>query len=43
MIYNNELNNMALAEVVGNLCKDYNLNFGSDYTVVFEHEDFKKC
>lgn len=38
MIYNNELNNMALAEVVGNLCKNYNLTFGKDYKVVFSHE-----
>ncbi len=38
MIYNNELNKMAVAEVVGNLCKDYNLDFGLDYKVVFEHE-----
>ncbi len=35
MIYNNELNNIALAEVVGNLCKNYNLGYGSDYIVTF--------
>ena len=38
MIYNNELNKMALAMVVDNLCKTYNLTFGKDYKVVFEHE-----
>ena len=38
MIYNNELNKMALAEVVGNLCVDYQLNYGSEYKVVFKHE-----
>lgn len=35
MIYNNELNNIALAEVVGNLCKDHGLWYGSDYHVTF--------
>ncbi len=38
MIYNNELNKMALAMVVDNLCKTYDLTFGKDYKVVFEHE-----
>ena len=38
MIYNNELNKMALAEVVGDLCKHYNLDFRKGYKVVFEHE-----
>jgi len=38
MIYNNELNKMALAEVVGNLCAEYNLTFGPEYKVVFKHE-----
>jgi len=38
MIYNNEINKMGLAEVVGNLCEDYRLGYGSDYKVVFAHE-----
>lgn len=38
MIYNNELNKMAIAKVVGNISKDYNLDFGEEYKVVFEHE-----
>lgn len=38
MIYNNELNKMALAEVVGNLSLDYNLSYGTEYKVVFKHE-----
>jgi len=38
MIYNNELNKMALAQVVGNLCANYNLTFGPEYKVVFKHE-----
>jgi len=38
MIYNNELNKMGLAEVVGNLMQDYQLNFGERYKVVFKHE-----
>ncbi|MBQ0036692.1 MAG: SAM-dependent chlorinase/fluorinase [Firmicutes bacterium] len=38
MVYNNELNKMAIAEVVGNLEKDYDLDFGSDYRVVFIYE-----
>ena len=38
MIYNNEINKMGLAEVVGNLCEDYNLGYGSEYKVVFYHE-----
>ncbi len=36
MIYNNELNKIALAKVLGNLCKDYNLSYGSDYRVIFK-------
>lgn len=35
MIYNNELNKIALAEVVGNLCASYNLWFGPEYKIVF--------
>ena len=38
MIYNNEINKMGLAEVVGNLCQDYDLGYGQDYKVVFHHE-----
>ncbi len=38
MIYNNELNKMALAKVCGSLEKDYGIDFGPDYKVVFEHE-----
>ncbi|MBQ6126662.1 MAG: SAM-dependent chlorinase/fluorinase [Erysipelotrichaceae bacterium] len=38
MIYNNELNKMAMAEVVGNLCRDYDLSYGQEYKVVFKHE-----
>lgn len=38
MIYNNELNKMAIAKVVGNISKDYNLDFGQEYKVVFIHE-----
>ncbi len=38
MIYNNEINKMGLAKVVGNLCKDYNLWYGQEYKVVFKHE-----
>ncbi|MBQ6335557.1 MAG: SAM-dependent chlorinase/fluorinase [Erysipelotrichaceae bacterium] len=38
MIYNNEINKMGLAEVVGNLCEDYKLGYGQDYKVVFYHE-----
>lgn len=36
MIYNNELNKIALAKVLGSLCKDYNLSYGSDYRIVFK-------
>ena len=36
MIYNNEMNKIAIAEVVGNVVKDYNLGYGSEYKVVFE-------
>lgn len=36
IIYNNELNKIAMAEVVGNLAKDYNLKYGSEYKVVFK-------
>lgn len=38
MIYNNEINNMGLAEVVGNLCKDYKLDYGERFKVVFIYE-----
>lgn len=38
MIYNNELNKMGVAEVIGNLCEDYDLNYGPEYKVVFKHE-----
>ena len=38
MIYNNEINKMGLAEVIGNLCEDYKLSYGKDYKVVFSHE-----
>lgn len=38
MIYNNEINRMALAEVTGNLCRDYGLGYGNEYKVVFTHE-----
>lgn len=35
MIYNNELNHIALAETVGNLCQNYGLGYGADYKVRF--------
>ena len=35
MIYNNEINKIAMAVVIGNLCKEYNLDVGPDYRVVF--------
>lgn len=35
MIYNNEVNKIALAEVAGNLDKDYNLSFGPEYRIEF--------
>lgn len=35
MIYNNELNKIAMAEVIGNLSKDYGINYGPQYRVVF--------
>ena len=38
MIYNNEINKMGLAEVIGNLCEDYQLGYGQEYKVVFKHE-----
>jgi S-adenosylmethionine hydrolase len=38
MIYNNEINKMGLAQVVGNLCENYHLSYGEDYKVVFYHE-----
>ena len=38
MIYNNEINKMGLAEVIGNLSKDYNLGYGEEYKVVFIYE-----
>lgn len=36
MIYNNEINKMGLAEVVGNLCEDYSFSFGPEFKVVFK-------
>lgn len=36
MIYNNEINKMGLAEVVGNLCEDYNFSFGPEFKVIFK-------
>ncbi len=38
MIYNNEINKMGLAEVMGNLCEDYQLGYGESYKVVFYDE-----
>ncbi len=38
MIYNNEINKMGLAEVVGNLCHDYGLGYGDEYEVQFLYE-----
>ncbi len=38
MIYNNEINKMGLAEVVGNLCQDYGLGYGEEYEVSFLYE-----
>ncbi|MBR4421033.1 MAG: SAM-dependent chlorinase/fluorinase [Erysipelotrichaceae bacterium] len=38
MIYNNELNKMAMAKVCGDLCSDRHLGYGKDYKVVFSHE-----
>ena len=38
MIYNNELNKMALAEVCGDLCTEHGLGYGSNYKVVFSYE-----
>jgi len=38
MVYNNELNKMSIAEVVGNLCADYGLDFGPEYKVIFRRE-----
>ena len=38
MIYNNEINKMGLAEVVGNLCRDYGLGYGDEYEVQFLYE-----
>ena len=35
MIYNNELNKIALAMVMGNLCKSYDLGYGENYEVLF--------
>ena len=35
MIYNNELNNIAMAMVMGNLCKSYDLGYGEAYEVCF--------
>jgi len=36
MIYNNELNKIGLAEVIGNLTKSHNLGFGDKYKIVFK-------
>ena len=36
MVYNNELNKMALAKVNGNLYQDNKLGFGTDYKLVFK-------
>lgn len=36
MIYNNEINKMGLAEVVGNLCEDYSFSFGPEFKVIFK-------
>ena len=36
MIYNNELNKIAIAQVVDNFEKNYKLGFGPDYRVVFK-------
>ncbi len=38
MIYNNEINKMGLAEVMGSLCEDYGLSYGEAYKVVFYDE-----
>ncbi|MBR0461786.1 MAG: SAM-dependent chlorinase/fluorinase [Erysipelotrichaceae bacterium] len=38
MIYHNELNKVALAEVVGNLAKDYNLGYGPAYRIGFRRK-----
>ncbi|MDO5001407.1 MAG: hypothetical protein Q4E20_04065 [Eubacteriales bacterium] len=35
MIYNNEVNKIALAEVVGNLEKSHGLGYGPDYRIEF--------
>lgn len=35
MIYNNELMKVAMAVSQGNFCKEYNLDFGPDWTVEF--------
>lgn len=36
MIYNNELMRVSMAVSQGNFCKEYNLSYGSDWTVRFE-------
>ena len=38
MIYNNEINKMAMAMVIDNLCEKYDLSYGQEYKVVFKHE-----
>ncbi|MBR0136889.1 MAG: SAM-dependent chlorinase/fluorinase [Erysipelotrichaceae bacterium] len=38
MIYNNEINKMGLAEVMGNLCQDHDLGYGEEYEVEFLYE-----
>ncbi len=39
MIYNNEINKMGLAEVVGNICEDYGFGFGEEFKVIFRRAD----
>ena len=38
MIYNNEINKMGLAKVIGNLCEDYKLSYGEGYKVIFSKD-----
>ena len=38
MIYNNELNKMAIAQVTDNIARNFKLGFGQEYKVVFKHE-----
>jgi len=39
MIYNNEINKMGLAEVVGNICEDYGFGFDEEFKVIFRRAD----